>query len=201
MLAVMNRCREISGVRALASGVAVLALVVGCTGEDGPQATGTPTVTTPPAPSSTVETTTAAATPTYTSPPSRGLTRPAGLGPVPGSACDPAATDAHFFEVAWYTGYAGKVEAGEPVPDFRWAEGPRVLPSFRRGVATSRTRLVNAGVPAGFAVFGDLADLDAAMREGVDVARAKDDSRVLPVYFRAKAARDHLIESCGVLEG
>jgi hypothetical protein len=114
--------------------------------------------------------------------------------------CDEALTDQHFYEVAWYSAFAAYGERGDPVPEFQWADGQRVLPGFLGGVSKARAALQAAGVPGSYAAYRDLADLDTAMRTGIAVARAKDDSRVLGVYFALKTAHDHLLESCGALE-
>jgi hypothetical protein len=195
----------VPGVHAVVPVVAVLALAAGCDSTPSGHAAGTPAATTPattPATTAagTTDTSTVPAIPSFTPPPRRHLSRPPGVGRVPGSACDPASIAVHFFIAAWYSGVASYAVRGESVPDFQWADAARVLPGFRSGVARSRVRLLAAGVPRGFVVFQDLADADGAVREGVAAAKAKDDSKVLPVYFTARTAEKHLVESCSVLE-
>jgi hypothetical protein len=225
MLDVMGGQRGLSGLRTIAPGLAapVLALSVlalsglaaGCDGTPASQAGSPPGGTTAPVstpaaapvptrsgppsgpPSSPAGT---AALPSYTPPPARHLERPAGIGRVPGSACDPATTAGHFFAASWAANAVSYVRRGAPVPAVQWADAARVLPVYRDGVARSRSALRAAGVPAGFVVFRDLADADAGMREGIAAARSKADSRVLPVYIKVVTAVDHLVESCGVLE-
>jgi hypothetical protein len=214
MPGVMRRPRRTSGVRIAASTIrllalfallALLALVSGCDSTADSQAGGSPTGTTPATapvttPPSTADTPTAPPIPTYTSPPSRNLERPPGFGRVPGSACDPATTAAHFFAASWAANAVSYVQRGAPVPAFQWADAARVLPGYRDGVAKSRSALLAAGVPRGFVVFQDLADADAAMREGIAAAKARADSRVLAVYIKVRTAHEHLVESCGALE-
>ncbi len=200
MLADMNRSCPASAVRVLAGAVAVLALAGGCTSTPPSQGTGTPTVTTPSSTPSTVATTTAPAIPTYTPPPGRGLTRPPGVAPVRGAPCDPAVTDEHFYEVGWYGSFASYGENGEQVPDSQWQGAEQNLQTFLDGTGKARAALRAAGVPTSYPAYRDLTELDRAMREGIAVVRARDDSKVLPVYFALKTAHDHLLESCSALE-
>jgi hypothetical protein len=206
----MRRRRGVSGLGLAVPAVALLALAGGCDSAPASQAGGPPGGSTPAAssaaaapgatPSGPAATSTPAPIPSYTAPPGRSLARPPGVGRVSGSACDAALSDEHFYEVAWFSGYASYVQAGDPVPSSQWATGPRVLPAFLGGVPKSRAALQSAGVPRGYPAYRDLADLDAAMRAGIAAAKARTDATVLPVYFRLKTAHDHLLESCGVLE-
>jgi hypothetical protein len=122
------------------------------------------------------------------------------VAPIPESTCDDATSDAHFFEVAWFSGYAAYAERGEQVPDFQWSTGQTALPRFLRGESKARAALMAVGVPGTFPVYRDLSDLYNAIRQGIAVTKARDDSKVLEVYFNAKTADDHLVESCGALE-
>jgi hypothetical protein len=200
MLAVMSRCRGASGIRTAASVAILTAVLAGCGDNPTPQATSTTSpataVTTPP----TTDTPTATPIPTYTPPPSRGLKRPPGVAPVAGIPCDPASSDAHFYEVAWFSSFASYAAEGKPVPDYQWAGASGDLSVYLSGTPKARSALLAAGVPTSYVAYRDLADLDAAMREGIAVAKARDESRVLSVYFKVKTAHDHLIESCGALE-
>jgi hypothetical protein len=177
---------------------AVLAALAGC-GSTPPAAAPS---STPPTATATPDTAspTASPIPSYTRPPSRGLTRPPGVRPVSGTPCDPASTDAHFYEVAWFSGFASYASQGRTVPDFQWAGAAGDLKEYLGGAPKARAALQAAGVPAGYLAFKDLADLDAAMRQGITVAGAREDDRVLPVYFAVRTAHDRLIESCGALE-
>jgi hypothetical protein len=199
MLTVMSRSRGASVFRTAASAAALMALLAGCTDKPAPVPSPTPTTAAPTTPDST-PTDTGTPAPSFTPPAPRGVTRPPGLGPVKGSTCDQAISDAHFYEVGWYSAYASYAEDGKPVPDIQWADGARVLPTFLSGVGTTRAALQAAGVPSSFIAYRDLAELDGAMRGGVTVAKARDETKLLAVYFAVRTAQAHLVESCGALE-
>jgi hypothetical protein len=201
MLAVMSWCWGASGIRTTASVAVLAAVLAGCRGDPSTQASPTTTppttaVTTPP----TTDTPTATPIPSYTPPPGRGLKRPPGVAPVKGTPCEPALADEHIYEVSWYGSFATYAEDGERVPDFQWTGADKDLQRFRGGIGVSRAALRAAGVPTVYAAYRDLAELDAAMRDGIAVTRARDEDKVLSVFFRLKTAHDHLLESCSALE-
>jgi hypothetical protein len=183
-------------------GPAVLFLAA-CSGGPEPQptpgtTTSTPVTTTVAAPPSTTAPTTPA--PTYTKPPARGLKRPAGLAPLSDIPCEFATSDAQFFQLAWYDAVK-RVTQGDPVPASTWTALVNTLGTYRGGIGEARTKLKSDGVPTSFIVYRDLNELDTAMRSGIDVARKRDESKVTQIYYAVKTAQDHLVESCGVLEG
>jgi len=154
-----------------------------------------------PAISATAPATSAAApSASYTKPPSRNLTRPAGVAPISGSTCTYAQGDIHIFAASWASNQVKWVQRGQKVPDDTWAETVSVTEGYHEGMAMTRSRLKDAKVPESFAVYSDLADADAAISEAVAAAKAKDDSTVLAVYAKARTAEDHLTESCSALE-
>ena len=198
MVTAMRRMRG-----AVAGLVTVAVLVAGC--DSGTPSAAPPTSSAPtsaPPPLTSPPPATSPAVPTYTPPPSRGVTRPPGLGHISSNICAFASISAQGFIGAWSSGLVAYVQDGEKVPDFQWQDAARVLPSrsFSDGVKNARTGFQQAGVPANHPVFSDLSELEAAMREGIAVAKAKDETKVMAVYFRLRTADDHLTESCGALE-
>ncbi|WP_433220623.1 hypothetical protein ACQP00_18340 [Dactylosporangium sp. CS-047395] len=192
------------GVRAVALTAAALAFAAACSDSSDPQA-GTSTAptapaTTPAAPSSTPTTSGPSAAPSYTKPPSRSLTRPAGVAAIPGSACSTALSDIHIFAASWAANQVKYVARGQQVPDDVWAETAQVTDNYHQGIGITRGDIKAAKVPESFPVYGDLADADAAITEAVAAAKAKDSSNVMSIYFKARTAEDHLVESCSALE-
>ena len=112
----------------------------------------------------------------------------------------PALTDEHFYQVGWYGSFASYAEDGRQVPGFQWRGAEQSLRTFLDGTGKARAALQAAGVPTSYPAYRDLTELDGAMRAGIAVVRARDDSKVLPVYFALKTAHDHLLESCSALE-
>jgi len=200
MLTDMSGCRRASGIRTIASVAALVAALAGCRSTPDPAGTTPPTSTVATTPPPTTTSPTATPIPTYTPPPGRGVKRPPGVAPVKGIPCDPASSDAHFYEVAWFSSFASYAADGKPVPDFQWAGAQGDLSVYLSGTGKARAALQAAGVPASYPAYRDLSDLDAAMRQGINVARTRAESKVLTVYFAVKTAHDHLIESCGALE-
>ncbi|WP_433088136.1 hypothetical protein ACQP1P_19640 [Dactylosporangium sp. CA-052675] len=191
------------GVRAAAAAVTVLMLVAACSDDKKPPV-GSPATS---APGSPVAPATTAAPATsgppsasYTKPPSRNLTRPAGVAAVSNSTCGYAQVAIHFVAASWGNNQVPVVTAGHKVPDDMWAEGAQVLPTYKGGIEDSRSRLKSQKVPESYAVYQDMADADAAIDAAIAAAKAKDDSRVIPVYLALRTAEDHFTESCGVLE-
>src|SRR5262249_51336161 len=141
----MSGCRGASGIRTVASAAVLGAVLAACTSTPPPPQ-GTPTttpVTTATTPS-VISTPTPPPPPSYTPPPSRGVKRPPGVAPVTGVPCDPASTDAHFYEAAWYSAYVAYVETGDPVPDSQWASGVQAFPTFLGGSRKARAALQSA---------------------------------------------------------
>jgi hypothetical protein len=175
----------------------VLTLAAACTGSSHQGAGGTVAASSLPPPSTA---TSGPPSAEYTKPPSRNLTRPPGVAPIPAPTCTDAQIDIHIFGASWSANQVKPVTAGRPVPDAVWAETARVTGGYHTGIAKSRSRLRTAGVPASFVVFRDLDDADAAISEAVEAANAKDDSKVISIYVKARTAEDHLVESCAALE-
>ncbi|GAA3283516.1 hypothetical protein Dvina_38505 [Dactylosporangium vinaceum] len=190
--------------RSAAVATVVIALAAACSDEPAPQTAPSAGVTsTQPAPalSPATPSASAAASPSgYTKPPSRNLTRPAGVAPISGSTCTYAQGDIHIFAASWASNQVKWVQRGQKVPDDTWAETVSVTEGYHGGIATTRSRLKDAKVPESFVVYSDLADADAAISEAVAAAKAKDDSKVLAVYAKARTAEDHLTESCSALQ-
>lgn len=190
---------------AVVAGMLVVAvLAAGCSeGSDRPQAqhsTGSPS--TPASSSASPTPTPTSLVPSYTPPASRVVPRPTAVATLPPDTCALASTAGQAVISGWESGPVSYVREGEKVPDSQWAELVQILPSpsLFNGLTTTRTRLNQAGVPPTHVVNQDLADLEAAMRAAIAVAKAKDDSRVIPVYFQLRTAHDRFTESCGVLE-
>ncbi|GAA3265256.1 hypothetical protein Dvina_16595 [Dactylosporangium vinaceum] len=136
----------------------------------------------------------------YTKPPSRNLTRPAGLAPVPDSTCSYAQSSIHIFAASWASNQVKYVQRGQPVPDDTWADTARLTGDYQQGITTTRSRLKDAHVPETYIVYSDLADADAAITAAITAAKAKDDTQVMPIYTKALTAEDHIVESCSALE-
>jgi hypothetical protein len=199
---VMTRLHARRALHAAVGATALFALTTACS-DAHPTAKGTasaPTehgastvVPTPASPSASPAT-------SYTKPPTRNLTRPPGVAPISGSACTYALTSIHIFAASWAANQVKHVNAGQPVPDDVWADTARLTDDYHGGITTTRSRLKDAHIPESFPVYGDLADADAAISEAVAAAKAKDNSQVMPIYLKALAAEDHLVESCSALQ-
>ncbi|WP_433041155.1 hypothetical protein [Dactylosporangium sp. CS-033363] len=197
----MTRLHRHRALLATVGAAAVLTVATACSGSH-PTAEGT----TPP-PASTAPTaapSTAGPSPTpaasYTKPPPRNLTRPPGVGTISGSTCTYAVSSIHIFAASWASNQVSVVQRGRQVPDDVWAETARVTDDYHTGIATTRSRLKDAHIPESFPLYADLADADAAITEAITAAQAKDSSQVMPIYFKALTAEDHLVESCSALE-
>ncbi|MFI5913168.1 hypothetical protein [Dactylosporangium sp. NPDC051541] len=189
--------------RAAGAAGTVLALAAACSDASEPQTAPSVGLTsTPAAPAVSATTPAASAAPsaTYTKPPSRNLTRPAGVAPISGSTCTYAQGDIHIFAASWASNQVKWVQRGQKVPDDTWAETASVTEGYHGGIAMTRSRLKDAKVPESFVIYSDLADADAAISAAVAAAKAKDDSTVLAVYAKARTAEDHLTESCSALQ-
>lgn len=191
------------GVRAAAGAVAVLALVAACSDAKDPQV-GNPATSAPGSPAApattAAPTTSGPPSASYTKPPSRGLTRPAGVAAVSNSTCGYAQVAIHFVGASWGNNQVPYVTKGQKVPDDVWAEGVGLLPTYKGGIEDSRSRLKSQKVPESYVVYQDMADADAAIDAAIAASKAKDDSKVIPVYIALRTAEDHFTESCGVLE-
>lgn len=182
--------------------ISTAVLLAGCSGSPDPQPSGStsaPSSTAPVTTSPTVAPTTPAI-PTYTPPPSRNLRRPAGVAPVKDTPCAFAVNDAQFYQRQYQGDLATAAQSGQPVAAADWADAVRGLSSIHGGTAQARAALKADGVPTSYVAYKDLADLDRAMAAGLQVAKNKDDSKVLQVYFDLQTAMAHTIESCGALE-
>ena len=76
-----------------------------------------------------------------------------------------------------------------------------VLPDYEQDLVEQAVAFDEEGVPADHPVRADLAELQAALAEAVAVARARDTSRVLPVYDRMQYAEELFGQSCTPIEG
>ncbi|MFB9239662.1 hypothetical protein ACFFWC_29725 [Plantactinospora siamensis] len=206
MFRIMMRRPTAPSLRAVAGAAMVLALAAACSDPAHPP-TAAPTTAgvtnTAPTDSSNAPATPEASTPpspTYTKPPSRNLHRPPGVAKLSGSVCAYGESAIQFFATSWAASQVQPVTEGRPVRDSVWAEAVEVLGTYHTGIAKTRSKLQAAGVPKSFVVYQDLADADAAIAEGIAAARAKDDSKVIPIYLKSRTAEDHIVESCSVLE-
>lgn len=114
--------------------------------------------------------------------------------------CAFAVNDAQFYQRVYNADLATSAAAGEPIADPLWADAAGGLGQFHGGTDKARAALKADGVPTSFIAYKDLADLDRTMAAGIQVAKRKDQSKVLQVYVDLQTDTAHVIESCGALE-
>ncbi|HEY0500222.1 MAG TPA: hypothetical protein VGD48_31050 [Kutzneria sp.] len=162
-------------------------LLTACTGDPG---TPGPTTTSAAAPT----TTTTAPTATTTS---RNLALPPGVGPFPNSICT-----ANIYSngmVNGLTGYYNQVKKGRTVSDAGWQDMQTTIPDIIASSSGQRAAFEQAGVPSAHPVYHDIDELLAAMNAVGVVAKAKDNSGLVPAFERLRTANQLFIDSCGAI--
>ncbi len=175
--------------------IAVLSACVlaGCTSE--PPA-AQPTTTPSPAPTTTT---------TTTAPPTTSRV-PRQIEPLPGgkkiaaTLCRQAQFPMHSAVVGWHGVATSYVQDNQRVPDRSWEETLRVAPDFKDGPMRQRPLLIQAGVPENHVVIKDLDAFLAAVDQELEVARTKNEAKVLEVDRKLRDARDNFAESCGAIQ-